>query len=205
MSSPYEIRIPYGEIGAAADHFEHILDIAKDERPIQAFLKDNRWVLANMHPHGYAVFSEFQFGSSYRADFVVLEGSSAGTFVELVELESPTAQLTTKDGQFAKSVRKGIAQVRDWEGWLDRNPRAIGDSRERGGLDIEKFSLIMKTVYVGRRANISEKFNELRNRDFESLGVSIRTYDRILSYLRRMAEAHDRQPRGPYSNVKPIT
>ena len=203
MFGPFDTRIPFGEIGATADRFEEVLEGAKSERPIQRFFTQSPWVLAAMHPHGNEVFPEFRFGSSYRADFVVLEESSAGTFVELVELESPVASLVTKDGQFAKSVRKALTQVGDWHDWLVRNPGTLTDSIDRGGLGIDELGAVMKTVYVGRRSMISEKFNELRRREFRYSGVQIVTYDRILSWLRKRAE-DDQRISGIYRDIKPV-
>jgi len=169
----------------AANEFESLVNSSRDEAPIQKYLEDNPWILGQQFPHGHFVRPQFRFGGKYVADFVVLEMASCGTFVELIELESPCAQLMTKNGDFAAKVRTGIRQVGDWKDYITRNRRLAFDPVELGGLGLDDVAGIHATVVVGRARDVTPKFNELRKRAFTDSHVRIVTYDNMIQFLLR--------------------
>ncbi|WP_270375959.1 Shedu immune nuclease family protein [Marinicauda sp. Alg238-R41] len=194
MTSRYERfgwTRPHGKCREIAREFREVVDQSNTERPIQLFLEGNPWIIGEQFAHGHFVVPQFGFGGKYRADFVALDMSSAGTFVHLIELESPKAQLVTKAGSFGAKLRRGLEQVRDWRRYLINHPRIASDPYERGGLDLGDVAGFYPMVIAGRRDFVTPRFNDLRNQEHAESFVEIVTYDRILDWLDRRAAHWD--------------
>ncbi|MCL2848146.1 MAG: DUF4263 domain-containing protein [Firmicutes bacterium] len=72
--------------------------------------------------HGMFLFPEFQFGSIYKADYLIVGINSMGMQFIFVELESLNGKITTKNGtEFGEVIRKGINQVDTWKRYIESN------------------------------------------------------------------------------------
>ncbi|MGH8350692.1 MAG: Shedu anti-phage system protein SduA domain-containing protein, partial [Pseudomonas sp.] len=69
-------------------------------------------------------------------DFLVARLDSLGVKWVLVELESPTAPLFTKDRRESRQLAKGISQINEWRRWLDDN-RTYARRAGRSGLGLK--------------------------------------------------------------------
>ena len=97
------------------DKFCDLLDEADNERDIQLFLEQNPFLLTlGYRPEGNYVISQLPLGADYRADFAFVISLNSGTFVHLIEIESPTLNILTASGDFAAAYNHVCQQIRDW-------------------------------------------------------------------------------------------
>src|SRR5262249_20800708 len=80
----------------------------------------------------------------------------------------------------------GVQQVRDWCDWLTANRDQAIRPRSRNGLGLEEIDDIWGWVVVGRRSQVTDRFNQLRNQVRDSR-ISIMTYDRLLERFKAQA------------------
>lgn len=104
-----------------ANDLSALLDSARTERSIMAWLKKNPLVLSKTLPFVRYVAAEFPFGSDFRADFVALGPFSGGCDVHFVELEPPSECLFTKAGIPARRLAGAVAQVDAWRSFVEQN------------------------------------------------------------------------------------
>jgi hypothetical protein len=167
-------------IAGLAERLEKVLDGASREEDIQKFLSDNPFILAEQLPHCHYVIPKFRFGGEYVSDFLLPEMASSGTTWVLVELEPVNAQLVTASGQLAERVRVGVQQVRDWRDWLLNNRDMAIRARSKNGLGLSEIEDVWGWVVVGRRGQVNQRFNQLRNQIRNDSHIEVMTYDRIL-------------------------
>ncbi|MFF4351081.1 Shedu anti-phage system protein SduA domain-containing protein [Streptomyces sp. NPDC001530] len=166
--------------------YEVELNAATDERPLQRFFEEHPGILAQ--ELGAAcrwVLPQVSLGGRYVPDFLVARIDSGGVRWTLVELESPTAQLFTKDGQPRKELRKGLSQIQDWRDWLTANRDVARRSRTDQGLGLIGIDhMASGLVIIGRRHHRlvadQERLNSLVYRE----RVLIRSYDWLLDEAR---------------------
>ena len=170
------------------DRFEQFINRNPPEVDIQNYLQNNPWLLSEQFPHCYHILPRFSLSGQYVTDFIAPERSSGGTFWMLIEIERPDCKLVTKDGEFAVTVRRAVRQVRDWKTWLKDNQDVARKSRLSGGLGLHDMTrMLCGHVIVGRRSNVTNRFNQLRNELFENEVIEVYTYDRIIDWARRRA------------------
>lgn len=174
-------------IAGLADQFEKVLDTAEREEDVQKVLADNPYILAEQLPHCHYVIPKFRFGGEYVCDFLLPEMASAGTTWILVELEPVNAQLMTASGHLAERVRVGAQQIRDWRDWLENNRDMAVRPRSKNGLGFSDIDSIEGWLIVGRRHQVSARFNQLRNQILDDSRITVMTYDRILERFRGRA------------------
>jgi hypothetical protein len=179
-------------IAGLADRFEDILSTAEREEDVQKFLADNPYILAEQLPHCHHVIPKFRFGGNYVSDFLLPEMTSGGTFWVLVELEPVNAKLVTASGQLAERVRTGVQQVRDWRNWLLNNRDMAIRPRSKNGLGLSSIEAVPGWVVVGRRSQVTDRFNELRNQIQSDSSIDIMTFDRLLERFRARANHWER-------------
>jgi hypothetical protein len=175
-------------IAGLADSFERVLNTAEREEDVQQFLARNPFILAEQLPHCHFVIPKFRFGGKYVCDFLLPEKASSGTSWILVELEPVNAQLVTTSGQLAERVRVALQQVRDWRGWLLNNRDMAIRPRSKDGLGLDDVETVLGWVVVGRRTNVTPRFNQLRSQIFSESLIDVMTYDRILERFRARAD-----------------
>ena len=107
-----------------------ILDDDKcGERRVHAFLKRNLDIVVGTFATSWnyaKAYSEIEFGSDYRADFLVLCADSGSWTAHVIELKSPTDRLyTTKGVKTSKFllVERQLAQRSDWKRAFDSHFR----------------------------------------------------------------------------------
>jgi hypothetical protein len=167
-------------ITGIAELFESILDTAAREETLQTFLKENPFILTQQLPHCHFAVPKFRFGGKYVSDFLLPEMASSGTTWVLVELEPVNAQLVTQSGHLANRVQTGVQQVRDWRDWLMDNRDEAIRPRSRNGLGLRDIDDVWGWVVVGRRNQVTDRFNQLRNQVLREARIEIMTYDRLL-------------------------
>ena len=112
------------------DESARLIDTSENERPIQRFLRDHPYVLANYSILTTARVSLVPASAEVDAlpDFLYCDRDSLGFRYLLVELESPTLRALEWG---CKSVSAGthhaVQQIQDYRGWL----RANAGSRNR--------------------------------------------------------------------------
>jgi hypothetical protein len=183
-------------IGDLAGRFEDAISNAQREEELQEFFTRHPFILSEQLPHGTHVVPKFRFGGEYVSDFLISEITSGGTFWILVELEPVNAGLVTKGGQLSQRVREGVQQVRDWRSWLERNRDLASRPVSQHGLGLGNIEGVWGWVIVGRRSEVTLRFNELRREVSAESSIDIMTYDRLLEWFKKRAghwNAWDRQ------------
>ena len=137
-----EIKNNVGIFQGKNDMFLKLLSTTKSsERDIINFIKNEtafhiigsilRGCALRIGHHGAYLFPEFQLGSSFQADYLIIGNNSGGYEFVFVELESPRAtgnkKITTKNGDLGGVFRDGINQVEDWDQWLQGNYHSLSD------------------------------------------------------------------------------
>jgi hypothetical protein len=185
--SKFLVRRP-SPIGNLVERFEETIRNAQREEDLQKFLAENPFILSEQVPHGTHVVPKFKFGNKYVSDFLVSEITSGGTFWILVELEPVNVPLVTKEGLLTQRVRGGVQQVRDWRDWLLNNRDHATRPVAQDGLGLGDIQGIWGWVVVGRRSEVTPRFNQLRQQVADDSSIKIMTYDRLLEWLKRRVD-----------------
>jgi len=102
-----------------------IIEDTTGERGVTKFLVKHpeivRWAFCKTGGHSTYVVKEFQFGSHYKADFVVPMSSSGTWEVHLIELEPPDDKIITQNGTPSKRLNIAIRQINDWKSYIEQN------------------------------------------------------------------------------------
>ncbi len=178
--------------------FERLLDDQVSEREISRYLDDNQRVIqsATAYSQGEAAycFREFQFGSDFVGDFlIVTPRRSVAPLINLVELEPVEDMLFTKKGLPSHRLVTAMNQVKQWRSWIRQNPKLFRDEilkRSKRALDpadldrwIRYEEIQMQAfIFIGRRSAIKgEDYRNLwaSNED----RITIHTYDSILEWI----------------------
>jgi len=168
-----------------------------DERPILNYIRDNRayFIVGSILKmyfhfghHGAFLFPEFQLGTAYKADYLLVGDSSDGFHFVFVEFESPSGNVTLSEGGFGEVSRKGFSQIDDWDSWIEANYQTLADvflrSIKSGDTLPDEFyrldkSRISYVVVVGRRSDFKAKTyrrKRLLNRD----SIKLIHYDNLI-------------------------
>jgi hypothetical protein len=173
----------WGEVSrATAAELRRTVDQARDERPIQAFLAAHPEVFAAalLSGHTRCVRSQVRLGAQHVPDFLLADVSSIGVAWTLVELETPTASILVKNGDFARQTRTALLQIDEWRNWIEQNG---GYARRTTGLGLLGIrSDAPGLILVGRRdGDESDADSSWRRAQTRAQrGVSIHTYDWLL-------------------------
>lgn len=168
-----------------------------NERMLLNFINQNKafFIVASMlksnfnfgHHDAY-IFPEFQLGTSYKVDYLIVGKSSGGYEFVFVELEKPKGNITIQSGDFGETIRKGINQINDWKIWLDGNYSSLKEnfnkyksntkplSEEFYTLDTSRIHYV---VVVGRRIDFIEKTYALKRRLEQSEKITLLHYDNL--------------------------
>lgn len=139
--------------------------------------------------HNLYIFPEFQLGSLYRADYLLVGLASGGYQFVFVEMEHPNKNITLADGNYGEAFRKGINQINDWKVWLDSNFSSLTDVFKKSTnkslpeefykYDSSRFHF---AVVAGRRKNFSERTYWLKRNEEKKTGIRIFHYDNLYDY-----------------------
>jgi hypothetical protein len=144
------------------------------ERDIHNFISKNEayYIIGSLlsrydFGHHYAfLFPEFNIGSKYKADYLLIGAGSDGYFFVFVELESIYGNITINNGDLGECFRKGISQIKDWKYKIEGNFSLFRNELDKYkskkntlpdefvNYDSTRFHYI---VICGRRVDFSEK------------------------------------------------
>lgn len=180
------------------NEFNDLLRTELSERNILNFINENKYydLIASLFHAGYTfghhdayLFKEFELPSTYKADYLLIGKNSHGYNFLFIELENPTGSITTKDGEFGHTIRKGIKQVRDWNKWLEGNFHTLSlilnkNKNPRKELPNE-FRTLNKSrmnylVIAGRRIDFNENTYDLKRKLMRSEQINLLHYDNLL-------------------------
>jgi len=185
----------YEKLSKINQAFNETLENTKTtESDIQRFIKSNKAYhligsllkLYNFGHHSAYLFPEFQLGTSFKADYLLVGKSSDGFSFVFVELESPYGNIFMKNGDFGESARKGINQIEDWKSFIQRDFSTISS-------ELKKYTKAQLTdefynydatrcnyvVVVGRRKDFNDKSYELSRKKSKESNIIVTHYDKI--------------------------
>lgn len=178
-----------------------LISSGTNETGVQDLLKQYPEILGGMYRNGHGTwaFPELSFPKEYRADWLTASGSSGGLMWELIELEDPMEVPFKQNGHFAKSVRKGIEQIKDWREYIQSNLEIVSKPKSKHGFGLHELRpRTMGIVVVGIRDKYSDeesksKYDENRRRTEEDERIKVISYD---SFLERCLFQFTRPPLG---------
>jgi Domain of unknown function (DUF4263) len=182
---------PMIQVRQVIDDLRTLVQDATRESELQEFLERYPWLLLNHHIDPDIVISQFPLGIDHRCDFVYFFGRSGGSFMKLVEIESPRLSVFTADDSFSASFNHAIQQLEDWHEWCERNRDHIQSLLEplfdQGYItDLPTFHHVQLFLIAGTRLQIS---NARRRRRWEARvnraprNVELRTWDGFIEDL----------------------
>ena len=204
-------------LGAAHDSFskdtynifKKRLDEAKNERDILQYLNANIY-LFNVLDHawnGKYGKANFQFGSDYIADFIILSAHSGAWIIRLIEAQSPTDTIYTKQYNETKGLREARRQISEWKQWVNSHQQQFRESlatvvdddapaycsnaslHRRAKTELVDLATPVRIEYsalIGRREFRDTKKNQLANVNYD---FDIITYDRLLDWAKSVSTA----------------
>lgn len=155
-----------------ADLLLNELTNAEKENDIQRYIKDNKkWFIPA------SLFEDYDFGHheafivpeqalevDYRVDYMLLGRNSIGHHIVFVEFENVNVDYKIKLANMeTESVRKGLAQIKDWKRWIDSNKDYFMKSCGLSSIsaNIPTWG-IRYCLVVSRRDRMDETVNQMR-------------------------------------------
>lgn len=190
------------------EEFAALLDDPNcNERQILNFIKNNRYyhiigsllsgLAFHIGHHAAYLFPEFQLGTAYHVDYLIVGKGSGGYEFVLVELENPYGNITLKDGQLGQEFREGISQLEDWRRWLPTGFSSFEEvmrkyknrlkdlPEEYHRLDLSRFHYV---VIAGRRSDFTEKTYIIRREKIKNEDTYILHYDNLIDFSNYLIE-----------------
>lgn len=173
------------------------LNNSKKENDIQRYIKDNeKWFVPasifkdyDFGHHEAYIVPEQALGAEYRVDYMLLGRNSIGHQIVLVEFEDVNVDYKIQSSNIeSDSVRKGLAQIKDWKRWLDNNRNYFMDSCRLSNINrnIPGWG-IHYCLVVGRRERMNDVSNQMRGQSEHDIpGVHIITYDRLVDNVKML-------------------
>jgi hypothetical protein len=182
-----DFRITSRPTPSDIEQLRTVIDRAKDEKPIQAFLESHPQILAALLGRSPFVVPRPNFGGKRIPDFLIADVDSRGINWVLIELETPASPVTLRgDLLLDKYARKGTSQVEEWRIWIQNNLDLARRSRREGGLGLVDISPRSKgLVLVGRRSRLHDNSSDVRRPISESQNIEVHTYDYLVERLER--------------------
>ncbi len=183
--------------------FTTTLDKARSERPLLNFINKigNHLIIASLlhcnlqrfsGHHCAFLFKEFELPATYKADYLLIGLNSGGYHFVFVELENPVGNITLKDGDFGKTIRKGIKQVNDWDNWIEADfsslklvfKKHLGEAHALPSdfLELDK-SRLNYIVVAGRRKDFQVTTYKLKRKLLKESNIHLIHYDNILDNI----------------------
>ena len=192
-----------------------LLDSGVGERRIVRWLKadrENALILSRTFttaPFGNKIITEFQFGTDFKADFVLFAPFSGGFDIDFVEIEPPNEPLYTKKGIPAARLATAIKQVQDWKLFVEAHRETVvreldkaskkkeliwgepgTNLMDNGGWPIYHPKAWLKWRYhivIGRRHGLSEEDLQRKASSEDIIKVDIVTFDHLLEHALKEA------------------
>lgn len=193
-----------------------ILDSDQGERVMHKFLKENNDLVTmsfNRAWNFYTCVPEFELGSEYRADFLILSAHSVHWHAIFIELKDYGVRLYNKDGTPTKPLRQAQKQINDWREWVRVNqpylrqrfaqilekedapaiwPHTIPNYQQgysSGASEIGDINSLVENYFhivIGRSSSLTPEERKRRSNDCTWGGPEIATYDRFLPLAKRL-------------------
>lgn len=191
-----------GELKIIELEFETLLNSNPSERQILNFINQNKYynlIASIFHSgftfghHGSYLFKEFEFPSTYKADYLLVGKNSHGYHFIFIELENPSGSITNKDGEFGTTIRKGIKQVEDWDKWLEGHFNSLSlifEKLKSSFIELpNEFRTLNKTrlnyvVICGRRKDFNDNTYEEKRRLLRNKNINLLHYDNLIDSYR---------------------
>ena len=177
-----------------AKQFLNVIDSAKKENDVQKYIKENKkWFIPasifkdyDFGHHEAYMSVEQALGAEYKADYMLLGRNSIGYHIVLVEFEDVNIDYKIHTANIeAESIRKGLAQIKDWKRWIDYNKEYFLNSCGLSNIahNIPTWGFCYCLV-VGRRNRMDSVSNQLRRQmQHEISGLHIISYDRLVDNI----------------------
>ena len=188
------------------DAFEEFVnDKSINELDVKRFIQNNKYyhipasIISNYRfgHHETVLFKEFQLGTSFRADYVLLGRSSGGWQFVFVEFEKPYGRVTLDNKAFGKVIRDGLEQINDWKSFIESSYSSLSQEflkHTRKNLPNEFYqydsSRMHFVVVAGRRADFSDKTYRLSRKLLQDQNVTLLHYDNIIDMARNKIGAN---------------
>jgi Shedu protein SduA, C-terminal len=180
--------------------FFNILENAEDERPMQGFFEQNPDIfVASKYVVANALISKLPLGNDFVTDFAFVEPTSGGTYLHLIEIESPKIKIFNADDHFSTKYNRAFQQVQDWANWAGRNSNAIRDLfiplyNLSNSESVPPMFILQCYLIAGRRSELSsvrrqERFQTKRGQ-MTGGSFTIRTYDGFAESKDRLLRGH---------------
>jgi hypothetical protein len=171
------------------DQLEAILSEAKDEKPLQEFYtKHPAFLTLAFRPHCCWVFPLPRLGGGkYIPDFLFCDLNSNGYHWTLIELESPTLQVTNQDESVSRNCHHAVEQILDYRSWLRDN--ALAEQKTYPSINDKCDGYVV----IGRRDEKRTELEQKRLTDFRDQHIEIASYDRLLDVARGRTRDINRQ------------
>ncbi|MEJ2881522.1 Shedu anti-phage system protein SduA domain-containing protein [Pedobacter sp. GR22-6] len=152
---------------------------------IASMLKTGFWF---GHHEAY-LFKEFELPPHFKADYVIVGKNSGGYEFVFVELESIYGQITKGDGDLGTCFRAGLAQIDDWDTYIEANFSTINLVFEKakmpGVILRDEFRKLDKTrihyaVVAGRRSDFNDKTRRIQRQHREQGKTHLFHYDNLI-------------------------
>lgn len=150
--------------------------------------------------HALYLFPEFSLATDYKADYLLIGKNSDGHHFVFVEFENPYNNITTQNGDYGTTIRKGVSQVKDWHAWLESNfPSLVTEFKkclikatdplpnEFRDYDSSRIHFV---VVAGRREDYNDKTRRLRRQDSEQSKIHIIHYDHLIDSVNSTIGKH---------------
>lgn len=145
--------------------------------------------------HEAYLFPEFQLGNSYQVDYLLVGKGSGGWEFVFVEFEAPSGQITMANGDLGASFRKGLAQVADWDAWLEAKYMSLKETFDKytqpGATLPDEFTSMDKsrlhfTVIAGRRVDFQDRTYRIRRKKLTDERCLLLHYDNLVDAARNV-------------------
>ena len=180
-----------------ANQLAKVLDVSKKENDIQRYIKENKkWFIPasifesyDFGHHEAFIAPKQALGAEYRVDYMLVGRNSIGHQIVLIEFEDVNVDYKIKSANIeSDSVRKGIAQIKDWKRWIDSNREYFMNSCGLSNIsrNIPTWG-INYCLVVGRRSRMDDISNQMRGQSqYEMPALKIMTYDRLVDNVRML-------------------
>jgi hypothetical protein len=157
---------------------------ANSEAALLRIITRNTWLLHQVFTRQFAplpVFSEVEFGGTFRCDFCWLNDNSSGPEWVLVEIERPDLQILNKNGDFSSPFNHALKQLQDWEDYFQNNPNE--KRRIFGAVKNFRYILIGGRSITWQQEDVLKQrisLEKKRNIEIRSSDIFIRTIDSLI-------------------------
>lgn len=182
-----EFRIDDDPSNEYIDHIEHTLQNATSEGEMQRVIALYPSVLASltMGHHARYLFIQPRLGTKYVPDFMLAGVSSEGIRWTLIELESPVAEMTIRDGRPNEIMRNATNQIAEWREWLTQNIAYASKPKSEFGLGFSGIRSDADGLVIMSRSHMAADGENVRRRIWVEQRIRIITYDNLIASLRQ--------------------